>query len=52
MTSKELILYYFRLYFKKFISGFIFIFLSVLSYVLSPIVIGKLIDNFNSNSYK
>lgn len=49
MTSKELIIYYFRLHFKKFILGFICIFLSVLSYVLSPIVIGKLIDNFNNN---
>lgn len=50
MTSKELILYYFRLHLKKFILGFICIFLSVLSYVLSPIVIGKLIDNFNNGS--
>ena len=45
MTSKEFIKYYFSLYKSKFILVFIFIFLSVFSYVLSPIIIGKLIDN-------
>jgi len=52
MTNKNFIKYYFNLYKKKFVLVFIFIFLSVLSYVLSPIVIGKLIDNFsNKNIY-
>jgi len=52
MTNKELILYYFKMHFKRFILGFVCIFLSVLSYVFSPIVIGKLIDNFNNNSVR
>lgn len=46
MNSKKLIIKYFNMYKIKFILSFIFIFLSVLSCVLSPIVIGKLIDNF------
>ena len=49
MTSKEFIKYYFSLYKSKFILVFIFIFLSVFSYVLSPIIIGKLIDNFGKS---
>lgn len=50
MNSKKFIKYYFNLYKNKFILVILFIFLSVLSYVLSPIVIGKLIDNFGSNN--
>ena len=50
MNSKKFIKYYFNLYKNKFILVILFIFLSVLSYVLSPIIIGKLIDNFGSNN--
>lgn len=50
MTSKDLVVYYFKCYRGKFLLALFFIFLSVLSSVFSPIVIGEAIDNFGSKN--
>ena len=50
MNKKELITDYFKRIKISFILSLLLVFLSVLSYVLSPIIIGKIIDNFGKIS--